>query len=66
MKLRCRFGFHRWTRIVDWPRAAERWLCTRCGRTPKACKNCGGQHDPTAFTVVCVVHRAAPKETDQP
>lgn len=54
--LRCKIGFHRWRNHGgDWADSRD-YRCDRCGERAPRCKNCGGQHSPTAFTV-CTVTR---------
>ena len=52
--MRCWFG-HRWTNHGG--RWSPDWRCDRCPTVPPACSNCGGQHNPNAFTV-CSVTRS--------
>lgn len=51
--LRCLLGIHRWVQSLT----RMQWWCARCGQSPSACRNCGGQHDPNALVIVCSVHR---------
>lgn len=48
--LRCLLGFHQWHKFP-----VMGWVCNRCGKEAPRCRNCGGQHDPTAYLVVCRV-----------
>lgn len=57
MRLRCRLGFHDWHNDSTW---GDDWRCTRCDKTPKRCRNCGGQHNPNASLIICTVHRGTP------
>lgn len=48
----CVLGWHRHRGLSDGRETT--YPCTRCGAEPGPCRNCGGQHDPNAFTICSV------------